>query len=96
MKWLNKKFLLLICLTGITVIMSCFGIGLFLNEETISSSYLFAILIISFFAWLICSTIVTCICYVCDRKAEIKLKKQAQSLDTAKVLYDAYIATFTK
>ena len=96
MKWLNKKWLLLICLMSISTIMTCFGVGLFLNEETLANSCLFAVLIISFFAWLICSTIVACICYVCDKKTEKAKTEQAQAFDSAKVLYDAYIATFTK
>ena len=95
-EFLNKKWLLLICLMGITAIMACFGVGLFLNEETLGNSYLFAILIISFFAWLICSTIVTSICYICDKKTEVAKKKLEKDFDSAKVLYDAYIKIFTK
>ena len=93
-EWLNKKRLLLISLTGITAIMTCFGVGLFLNEETLANSYLFAILIISFFVWLICSTIVACICYFYDKKTEVELKKQENLFDSTKVLYDAYISIF--
>lgn len=93
---LNKKGLLLTCLIVITLILTFLEIGLFLNEKTLVNSYLFAILTISFFAWIICSTIVCCICYTCDKKTEKIKKEQAQEFDSAKVLYEAYIKIFTK